>query len=994
MVMDGIQSQQGASRAGGDDDSDNSAEYSNIGSDAFYSPQNSNHPTREPSLESVYHSSGEGREDSGEEATDQVNQDGTRVDMGKQGQTSWMWDKILHDDSDPDESYDISDLDQSSDQPDENTWIARSSKRKRKSDFGTAIYGIHGEPGESSQELWPSNLTEQQRKIWIKNKKFMFIQRMAALRRHLGPEKAKALTADNYMAMDLESRVASHMDDVLRGSRHSEGSFQHLLFSQPVNSQSKLRKRRPKLLEEMERIESSRNPNNPFQDTSDSELDEVESELELEREYLDRAKDIDKPNLKLKQDGDVCFYCGAITPYEMRRATPYPALYQCSYCRECQVPTDSVTPDMLKAHEVELQELEGNIHLNNNGWIFDSSRRCDDSTPSIDQQEFTNQTKKMQKLLPDYEQWWERIIEDMAEDPKQWKIRGLSESNQQAKYWSRGRSLVAGGMSWTVEEGDLFFQGLRRFGKHNVWAIKEHIKSRSLAEVVAMIQAMETELARRKYFGLEMVRLSEMPMAKEVDETRIEVEERCAALLMDREMKQVWKQYRKATDEADPKLVKKAGLFNLKTLNDLSSRLYIQNDGAGMERGVAFALFDALKEWLKPVIKELATLHNERQRVSFMLDKSTLPIDTPAISEMDVVRTLYAQQKPLDTGSFFHYLNKRTHFMAFDDKPGAMKQESRGLNHVDPMWVMDGFGKKYYLNEQVDLAQAEAPDSDQDMITDDGVSAEEEIEPTLEAPLPVLQPPDLQRHVKHLKTLYSQQEPERRAWDYSWSTKAREARQMSKEYSEPDTPEPSSSNRRRFRASHPLTPTPMSYETWQEGVERLAANSLALPIKVSSDAGAFPKQGLNDSRVQSINKTTRTYEQQLYLDPKEGLAPGLALDIKKAARIRRHEDEMAEKAVMAPQVRLLETYAPGYGILPKNASFMHDATRPLHMNGYGLGERDRGGLWLMDKSPHELVNASGYITVSDTEDEDEEERGWKRQMEADRKIESASRGEP
>ncbi|KAG0015805.1 hypothetical protein BGZ80_009621 [Entomortierella chlamydospora] len=980
--MDGTQLQQGASRTGDGNDSDNNSECSSIGSDAFYSPLNSNHATREPSLESVYHSLGEGREDSSEEETDQENRYDRRVAMEGQEQTSEMWDTILHDDSDPDESNDISDFDQGSVQSDENT--THSRRRKRKAEFNTKTRGIG-----LSEFMQESSLTEQQMKYQMSELR----HRMVVLSRHLGPEKAKDMTEDNYLAMDLESRVADHMGDILRGARHPEGSFQQLLFSQPVNSQSKLRRRRPKFLKEMERIESSRNPNNPFQDTSDSELDEVESELELEREYLDREKN--RPNLKLNQDGDVCFYCGAITPYEMRRTTPYPTLYQCSHCRECQVPTGSVTPEMLKAHEIELRELEGNIHLNNNGWIPDIPKRCDGSPSSADQQDFTNRVKKLQKLLPDYEQWWERIVEDMPEDPTKWRIQGLSEPNQQAKYWSRGRSLVAGGMSWTVEEGDLFFQGLRRFGKHNVWAIKEHVKSRSLAEVVAMIQAMETELARRKYFGLEMIRLSEMPMAEEADETRIEAEERCAALLIDREMKQAWKQYRKATDETDPKTIKKAGLFNLKTLNDLSSRLYIKNEGAGMERDVAFELFDVLKEWLKPVIKELATLHSERQRVSYMLDKNTLPTDTPAISEMDVVRTLYAQQKSLDTGSFFNHLRKRVHFMVFDDRPNIMKQESLGLNHVDPMWVMDGFGKKYYLNEQVDLAQAEAPDSDQDMATDDGVSAEEEMEPTLEAPLPILQHDNLKLNVKHLKTFYSLQEPGRRTYDSYWSTKAREARQMSKECTGPDTPKPSSPNRRRFRASHPLTPTPMSYETWKEGVERLAANSHALPIKVSSDAGAFPKPDFKDPRVRSINKAKRTYEQQLYIDTKKHkYSPGLTLESRKAVRIRKYQDEMAEKAAMAPQVRLLETYAPGYGILPKNASFMYDPTRPLHMNGYGLGERDRGGLWLMDKSPHELVNASGYITVSDTDDEEEEERGWKRQMEADRQIENASRGEP
>ncbi|KAI8596397.1 hypothetical protein EDD21DRAFT_5042 [Dissophora ornata] len=378
------------------------------------------------------------------------------------------------------------------------------------------------------------------------------------------------------------------------------------------------RKRRPRLLREMERIESSTNPNNPFQDTTDSELDGIESELELEREYLEQKKKALEPNLKMPQDGDVCYHCGVLTPYEQRRTTPYPAIYQCTICRQSQ---PSASPQELQRHEEELRELEGNVLLNNNGWFAEKPKPYEGKMLSVTQKEYIENAKATQILPPEQEILWERNVEGLAEDPIAWKMRGLSRKEQFAKYWSRGRSLVAGGMEWTMEESDLFYQGLRRFGKHNVWAIQEHIKSRSLAEVVAMIQTMETEVERRKFFCLDMVRLSKMPMAEEADEKQIEVEERCATMLIDKEMRETWQEYTTTPRETRPEIVKKTAVFNLRALNDLSRRIYIQNEGAGMDRDLAVEMYDALKKWLTPVVKELAMLHHERHRVKLVLNK-------------------------------------------------------------------------------------------------------------------------------------------------------------------------------------------------------------------------------------------------------------------------------------------------------------------------------------------------------------------------------------
>jgi hypothetical protein len=111
----------------------------------------------------------------------------------------------------------------------------------------------------------------------------------------------------------------------------------------------------------------------------------------------------------------------------------------------------------------------------------------------------------------------------------------------------------------------------------------------------------------------------------------------------------------------------------------------------------------------------------------------------------------------------------------------------------------------------------------------------------------------------------------------------------------------------------------------------------------------------------------------------------------KYQRLSGYDDLLEEKAVAVPNARFIEQYEPGYGILPKDASFMYDTIRPPPKAGFGLGQREHGGLFFMDRQPHEQYSSSGYITVSDTEDEEEEERGWTRQMQADEILEQAHR---
>lgn len=327
---------------------------------------------------------------------------------------------------------------------------------------------------------------------------------------------------------------------------------------------------------------SSRNPENPYQDSTDSELDEIESDIELEmalQEALDRKQ---KPHLKLAQEGYVCSYCGVLIPYEQWMPS-YPQVYICQDCKESL--NDPKTPQSaLRVYRNRLQRATNALRL--------------------DHERSPTYPKSAKGDRPSEE-----------EEP----------SGQDSQEESSRDMLVTGGMIWTAEEGDLFFHGLRRFGKHNIWAIKDHVKTRTLAEIVTMIQTMEAELGRRRHFGLDVMSLKDMPMATESTEDEIRIEECHAHKLLQEENKDRWAKISHAPDETQSKLVEKSQLFNLRTLSDLSSRLYIQNESAGIERDVVYELHDALVAWLKPLIKELAMMNHEQNRIGDVIQQVKTP---------------------------------------------------------------------------------------------------------------------------------------------------------------------------------------------------------------------------------------------------------------------------------------------------------------------------------------------------------------------------------
>ena len=464
---------------------------------------------------------------------------------------------------------------------------------------------------------------------WKKRKKYK-----KRMKKKLGVKVGKHQIEENWISKDLfpeqfaektKRREKEQLEDSVGDFLFQKDQIQYYFFRLPRNSHSKLHERNAHGQFGYEKSLSS-DPNNPLQDTTDSELDEVESDLELEREYEEYRAERDKPIYQLEQDGDVCIYCKAFVPFHTRKATPYPTIYQCAHCMECQARNGPISEETLQAHVLALQNLKDEARSCEKGSFSDVFYNLKGlhagEEDMVDQ--IPEAAEKLTSLSPKQSILWEDAVENLKYEEVVNNFPFATKVENAARYWSARGPLIVAGMVWTKEESDLFFSGLRRFGKHNVWAVQEHVKSRSLAEIVAMIQELDAEVARLKATGSGTLRLNEMPMAEEVDEEQIELEEQCASTLLDMEMRQTFKKHASEVPETRPEIVKLSSLFNLKLLCDMSSRLYMQNHGAGLERDVIPVMYDSLKKWLTPIVQELVTLQHERQRVGLVLNKVRL----------------------------------------------------------------------------------------------------------------------------------------------------------------------------------------------------------------------------------------------------------------------------------------------------------------------------------------------------------------------------------
>lgn len=345
---------------------------------------------------------------------------------------------------------------------------------------------------------------------------------------------------------------------------------------------------------------------------------------------------------------------------------------------------------------------------------------------------------------------------------------------------------------------------------------------------------------------------------------------------------------------------------------------------------------------------------------------------------MDVIRTLQARQLPLDVDAFFSTAHNRLQYMLFDDSP-VVPETMPDRPQCTPS-SLSAYGKQYYLNATADLKEADEADSDQDMDTYDGVLAEEAEEDIIEAPLPVLRPSldpqSVNAGSEQAAQIDKGRGPSPQQWRSFWSTRAHEAQGSSADVAS-DT------------AKGCLTVLPseslptMSYDTWRDDVARLEESSVTLLDAEGDTDNSLNKDALI-TNFQSMNKTERSYEQRLYLEPLPTHPPSARLGVNKLKRIAAHVFAMDSECRV--QSRYKNSEQPGYGPLPKNASLLLDPTRVAPTTGYGVGKRDRGGLWQMDR----CVDDWGYITVSDSDDEEEEDLGCQRQMKADANIEGAS----
>ncbi|KAF9161873.1 hypothetical protein DFQ26_004062 [Actinomortierella ambigua] len=775
-----------------------------------------------------------------------------------------------------------------------------------------------------------------------------------------------------------------------------------------------------------------------YDDKTDEDLDKDEEEWDLEMRGEQREQRGMKPSeLLVPVDGDICVYCGGTIPYERRDSAPYPFINQCKDCVTAAIPEKRpLTAEFYEQHLERLAEAKGHIHLNNNGWFpplpnmdddeeGDAHRVAMDDMPS--EETYQRLASKVQQFTPSEERLWKAIVDSQPFDAKQWQATFFPQRTVeaiQAKYWSRGRTLVAGGMCWSVEESNLFFQGLRRFGKHNVWAIQEHIKTRSLAEVVAMIEAMEAEVALLEKVGKGRLRTSEMPMADEVEDDDIRLEERCAEILEEKELKTRWEKMDPRHDVSPDKtskgdgpgpyelksadMVAKTQLFNMKTLADLTSRVYVQNERACIERDVVLVMYDALKEFLTPLVKELAALSHERQRTAALRAPSRAQrvrreITRPEITENDVFRLVLSHQLPMGTHKFFDDLPKRLNYYVYPEQVH------------DPVLTRHGRARVYDLNRDVDMARGKAPDSDNDYDSDEegteaankewskrlvslppvtpqnlygGANGDNSLEKTIGVIDGMERTPtgNITRKTKPGAPVYSENATAnqryrqhfgmKRKTDDAWrqtefAQDVMDQSSRSWQALEDEAEAEGDAWRKRqkwdegvlhprlrpyvpFRTSGYSTvhPASVDFSQWRDRVDRMVANAEAVPWYSTTTEDFVDKNENVYSRVLSVNKEFRSHAQ--VIDSRETRVYTYRPKHHREFRLLRYADHM-EKVARVGHRDLNRLYRAGYGLLPESASYLTDPTRsavpssttPVRPGAsFGMGFQEPTGLWM------------------------------------------------
>ena len=172
-----------------------------------------------------------------------------------------------------------------------------------------------------------------------------------------------------------------------------------------------------------------------------------------------------------------------------------------------------------------------------------------------------------------------------------------------------------------------------------------------------------------------------------------------------------------------------------------------------------------------------------------------------------------------------------------------------------------GIGRSFYLNHEVDQAQAQVRDSDQDMDTDDGVSAEEELKINLECPLAVITEDmwgNKPAASEETPTIESRTEHDCIGICFNGQNHVRHGRSGQTLRNQSQDSRFRLQERKRCRETHPLKPIPLPFNDRKEGVERLAANSFAPPMGIGKDAVQSSSFDPKDPSVVSMNERTKS----------------------------------------------------------------------------------------------------------------------------------------
>ncbi|ODV63256.1 Rrn5p ASCRUDRAFT_93757 [Ascoidea rubescens DSM 1968] len=127
-----------------------------------------------------------------------------------------------------------------------------------------------------------------------------------------------------------------------------------------------------------------------------------------------------------------------------------------------------------------------------------------------------------------------------------------------------------GGTLWSPEEKEIFFHYLSRYSIHNLDMIKTHLPNKSESEIICYYTLLKNNLKMyksRKTVFKRLIKYNEMPIAYEMSEAFIDLEENQASCIITYENK-----------KALQSNIEENGLLITRNLDILTKKLYMQNN--------------------------------------------------------------------------------------------------------------------------------------------------------------------------------------------------------------------------------------------------------------------------------------------------------------------------------------------------------------------------------------------------------------------------------